>query len=606
MYSDFSSGNSTSSPGDFVLPLFHKEPPTSLSPNNVEFSSIAAYGSGGEQEDGNQNLGLPFHVQQPWEWSNDIITLLSSISYYSDARIPSTSPNHLQNAKLNQNFGNINNFPLATPAPISESGLLGYSNISSGRATLSRNEFMPQLFPEQASASSSSNDIEYNSYPTNRSYGEQENRNNSSSTSYQIQNLPPQMSSTLPQPPNVIARPVKVSPMYPINTSTNMYSNNNSIGTNLDHSYYNVPPASHPPTDMFSNRLHSVSGSMLRDSSTLETASNINTSSSNNINNNNNNRYYSNSFPTSVESPSTPATSFVCSESTKMYPPQLSNAHYTGHNSKDRNVIHSTPPMNQSHLHTVGNNTIGNNTIGNIPMGNNSSDKEGVVGSRNKVQHQPHPMNKFQQKPVMIRGPPTDPYATTKPGHNAATERSQHLHSAEVRGSVSQQQPQLQSQNYKNFGGLSGGISSSVGNKSNINRGRKAQIRPSSAGKCALSYGSAKTDIKERVTAHNAGMTETDGTFSTHHHPVTSKIPATVSMSFKDFYRVFRAKEKESVQSAIEFAEDALLKMEEDAHCRVLLELAELTKKNNDFDKVRVCTINILLKLFILLLILYK
>lgn len=58
-------------------------------------------------------------------------------------------------------------------------------------------------------------------------------------------------------------------------------------------------------------------------------------------------------------------------------------------------------------------------------------------------------------------------------------------------------------------------------------------------------------------------------------------------LAYKDFYRHFRGMERESVEVAKQYAEESLTWMPETARWRVLLELADLAKRSNDFDKVR-------------------
>ena len=58
-------------------------------------------------------------------------------------------------------------------------------------------------------------------------------------------------------------------------------------------------------------------------------------------------------------------------------------------------------------------------------------------------------------------------------------------------------------------------------------------------------------------------------------------------LAYKDFYRHFRGMERESVEAATKYAQDSLQGMPLSARWRVLLELADLAKRSNDFDKVR-------------------
>lgn len=60
-------------------------------------------------------------------------------------------------------------------------------------------------------------------------------------------------------------------------------------------------------------------------------------------------------------------------------------------------------------------------------------------------------------------------------------------------------------------------------------------------------------------------------------------------LAYKDFYRHFRGMERESVEVARKYAEESLLWMPETARWRVLLELADLAKRGNDFEKVCMC-----------------
>ena len=57
-------------------------------------------------------------------------------------------------------------------------------------------------------------------------------------------------------------------------------------------------------------------------------------------------------------------------------------------------------------------------------------------------------------------------------------------------------------------------------------------------------------------------------------------------LAYKDFYRHFRSMERESVENAKAYAEDSLQLMPPNAKWRVLLELADLAKRSNDFEKV--------------------
>jgi hypothetical protein len=57
-------------------------------------------------------------------------------------------------------------------------------------------------------------------------------------------------------------------------------------------------------------------------------------------------------------------------------------------------------------------------------------------------------------------------------------------------------------------------------------------------------------------------------------------------MAYKEFYRQFRMKERDSVEAAREYAEQALLWIPTKARWRVKLELADMAKRKNEFDKV--------------------
>lgn len=56
---------------------------------------------------------------------------------------------------------------------------------------------------------------------------------------------------------------------------------------------------------------------------------------------------------------------------------------------------------------------------------------------------------------------------------------------------------------------------------------------------------------------------------------------------FKEFYRIFRIKERESLETAKKYAVDTLSAMPEKNKWRVYLELAEIGKRNNDFEEVK-------------------
>ena len=55
---------------------------------------------------------------------------------------------------------------------------------------------------------------------------------------------------------------------------------------------------------------------------------------------------------------------------------------------------------------------------------------------------------------------------------------------------------------------------------------------------------------------------------------------------YKEFYRQFRIKERESVDAARAYANEALGWIPEKAKWRVLLELADIAKRKNDFEMV--------------------
>ena len=57
--------------------------------------------------------------------------------------------------------------------------------------------------------------------------------------------------------------------------------------------------------------------------------------------------------------------------------------------------------------------------------------------------------------------------------------------------------------------------------------------------------------------------------------------------SSKQFYRVLRLKERENVSEAVRFAESALMEVPENVRWRVYLELADLAKRQNDFQRAR-------------------
>jgi len=56
--------------------------------------------------------------------------------------------------------------------------------------------------------------------------------------------------------------------------------------------------------------------------------------------------------------------------------------------------------------------------------------------------------------------------------------------------------------------------------------------------------------------------------------------------AYKDFFKHFRLKEKESLDAARRFAVDALLQVPENARWRVYLELADLAKRHNIIQEV--------------------
>lgn len=56
--------------------------------------------------------------------------------------------------------------------------------------------------------------------------------------------------------------------------------------------------------------------------------------------------------------------------------------------------------------------------------------------------------------------------------------------------------------------------------------------------------------------------------------------------AYKEFYKIFRVKERESLEAARQFANEAFDWMPEKAKWKVYLELAELAKRNNEFEEV--------------------
>ena len=58
-------------------------------------------------------------------------------------------------------------------------------------------------------------------------------------------------------------------------------------------------------------------------------------------------------------------------------------------------------------------------------------------------------------------------------------------------------------------------------------------------------------------------------------------------LAYKDFYRHFRTLERDSVDMAKKYAEESLQWMPERAQWRVLLEMADLAKRSNEFEKAR-------------------
>jgi hypothetical protein len=58
-------------------------------------------------------------------------------------------------------------------------------------------------------------------------------------------------------------------------------------------------------------------------------------------------------------------------------------------------------------------------------------------------------------------------------------------------------------------------------------------------------------------------------------------------LQFKDFYRKFRAKEKESAHAAADFAHQCLERMPRKMHWRVYLEMADLSKRENHLGDAR-------------------
>ena len=90
--------------------------------------------------------------------------------------------------------------------------------------------------------------------------------------------------------------------------------------------------------------------------------------------------------------------------------------------------------------------------------------------------------------------------------------------------------------------------------------------------------------------AHNNAITSTPTAAHTSHVAPKDRCELVESphskLAYKDFYRHFRGMERESVEIARKYAEESLLWMPETARWRVLLELADLAKRGNDFEKV--------------------
>eukprot|EP00607_Mallomonas_marina_P009137 CAMPEP_0182422658 /NCGR_PEP_ID=MMETSP1167-20130531/8401_1 /TAXON_ID=2988 /ORGANISM="Mallomonas Sp, Strain CCMP3275" /LENGTH=1499 /DNA_ID=CAMNT_0024600895 /DNA_START=12 /DNA_END=4508 /DNA_ORIENTATION=+ len=109
---------------------------------------------------------------------------------------------------------------------------------------------------------------------------------------------------------------------------------------------------------------------------------------------------------------------------------------------------------------------------------------------------------------------------------------------------------------------------------------KKVKVRPSSAGKFTTPNPSLNTIIP----------TDKDGTGSGSRHSRqadSNEVQSQGKAVYKEFYRQFRLKERESVEAAREYAKDAVLWVPEDTKWRVLLELADLTKRNNEFKNAR-------------------
>eukprot|EP01041_Mallomonas_annulata_P006669 gene6669-13501_t len=128
---------------------------------------------------------------------------------------------------------------------------------------------------------------------------------------------------------------------------------------------------------------------------------------------------------------------------------------------------------------------------------------------------------------------------------------------------------------------------SNPGNNNNTNSNntlqvasrKKDKIRPSSAGKFTSSSSTSSSVTSERH--HKQQPSETNST-STENVNFTQGKGA-----HKEFYRQFRNKERDSVEAAREYARDALNWTPEDSKWRIILELADLAKRNNEFGKAR-------------------
>lgn len=100
---------------------------------------------------------------------------------------------------------------------------------------------------------------------------------------------------------------------------------------------------------------------------------------------------------------------------------------------------------------------------------------------------------------------------------------------------------------------------------------------------------------------HSSGSLGRDASTTSNPHvvPVTSMSDSTRAnrqelvespqskTAYKEFYRQFRIKERESAVAARSYAEQALTWMPQKAKWRVKLELADMAKRKNDFEEVR-------------------